>query len=85
MAEAMIEVEVVGKRFGSTVALDDIDLVTERGKVLALLGPNGAGKTTLARIPTTLLRPDSGRARVAGYSPSPPCAPSLRLFRNRTS
>jgi ABC-2 type transport system ATP-binding protein len=67
MADSMIEVEAVGKRFGSTLALDGIDLVTDKGKVLALLGPNGAGKTTLVRILTTLLRPDSGRARVAGY------------------
>ena len=62
----MIEVEGVCKRFGSTQALADFDLVAEEGKVLALLGPNGAGKTTLVRILATLLRPDSGRATVAG-------------------
>ncbi len=62
----MIEVEGVCKRFGSTQALADFDLAAEEGKVLALLGPNGAGKTTLVRILATLLRPDSGRATVAG-------------------
>jgi len=62
----MIEVERVSKRFGSTQALADFDLVAEEGKVLALLGPNGAGKTTLVRILATLLRADSGRATVAG-------------------
>ena len=62
----MIEVEALGKRFGSTQALSDFDLVAEEGKVLALLGPNGAGKTTLVRILATLLRPDRGRASVAG-------------------
>ncbi len=62
---SIIEVEAVGKRFGSTRALVDFDLVVEEGKVLALLGPNGAGKTTLVRILATLLRPDSGRATVA--------------------
>ncbi len=62
----MIEVEAVGKRFGSTQALADFDLVVEQGTVLALLGPNGAGKTTLVRILATLLRADSGRATVAG-------------------
>jgi len=62
----MIEVEEVGKSFGGTRALDEISLTVDRGTVLALLGPNGAGKTTLIRILTTLLRPDRGRARVAG-------------------
>ena len=67
MTGSMIEVEGVGKRFGSTVALAGVDLSVEQGKVLGLLGPNGAGKTTLVRILTTLLKPDSGTARVAGY------------------
>ncbi len=62
----MIEVEGLAKRFGSTQALADFDLAAEEGEVLALLGPNGAGKTTLVRILATLLRPDSGRATVAG-------------------
>jgi ABC-2 type transport system ATP-binding protein len=67
MAAATIEVEGVVKRFGSTVALDCVDVFAAAGRVLALLGPNGAGKTTLVRILTTLLRPDGGHARVAGY------------------
>jgi ABC-2 type transport system ATP-binding protein len=67
MAGSMIEVQAVAKRFGSTTALAGVDLAAEQGRVLALLGPNGAGKTTLVRILTTLLRPDSGSARVAGY------------------
>ncbi len=67
MPPSMIEVDSVTKHFGATQALAGVDLVAEQGKVLALLGPNGAGKTTLVRILTTLLAPDSGRARVAGY------------------
>src|ERR1039457_597182 len=66
MADWMIEGERVEKRYGPIRALAGVDLVAERGKVLALLGPNGAGKTTLVRILATLLRPDAGRARVAG-------------------
>jgi ABC-2 type transport system ATP-binding protein len=65
--QAMIEVEAVAKSFGTTHALAGVDLEVARGSVLALLGPNGAGKTTLVRILTTLLAPDAGRARVAGY------------------
>jgi len=48
-------------------ALDGVDLTVEEGTVLGLLGPNGAGKTTTVRILATLLRPDAGRATVAGY------------------
>ncbi len=68
--DAAIEVDHVNKRFGTTLALDDVSLEVEAGKVLALLGPNGAGKTTLVRVLTTLLRPDSGRASVAGFDVS---------------
>jgi daunorubicin resistance ABC transporter ATP-binding subunit len=48
-------------------ALDGVDLELPAGKVLALLGPNGAGKTTMVRILATLLAPDVGQARVAGF------------------
>jgi ABC-2 type transport system ATP-binding protein len=61
-----IEVEGLVKHYGEVKALDGIDLAVAEGTVLALLGPNGAGKTTAVRILTTLLRPDAGRAMVAG-------------------
>lgn len=64
--EFAIEAEALTKTFGKTRALDGLDLQVTEGSVLALLGPNGAGKTTAVRILTTLLRPDSGRATVAG-------------------
>jgi len=51
---------------GEVRALDGFDLEVPAGTVTALLGPNGAGKTTAVRILTTLLRPDEGRAEVAG-------------------
>jgi ABC-2 type transport system ATP-binding protein len=55
------------KRFGKTTALDGFDMTVGRGSVVGLLGPNGAGKTTAVRILATLLRPDGGRAEVAGF------------------
>src|SRR5213079_2585287 len=58
--------EGLQKAYGKTRALAGLDLEAEEGTVLGLLGPNGAGKTTAVRILTTLLRPDSGRAEVAG-------------------
>jgi oleandomycin transport system ATP-binding protein len=63
----VIEAHGLTKAFGATRALAGVDLQAERGRVLALLGPNGAGKTTIVRVLATLLRPDSGQARVCGY------------------
>jgi daunorubicin resistance ABC transporter ATP-binding subunit len=62
-----VVVDAVTKRYDSTTALDDVTVEVPRGSVLALLGPNGAGKTTLVRVLTTLIRPDRGRALVAGH------------------
>jgi ABC-2 type transport system ATP-binding protein len=62
-----IEAQGLTKRYGSTMALDGLDLVAGRGQVVAVLGPNGAGKTTFVRAVATLLRPDSGTLRVAGH------------------
>src|SRR5882672_9397555 len=63
----MIEAEGLTKRYGPTGALAGIDLQVPAGSILGVLGPNGAGKTTAVRILTTLSRPDSGWARVAGH------------------
>ncbi|PBC78062.1 ABC-2 type transport system ATP-binding protein [Streptomyces sp. TLI_235] len=61
-----IQAENLVKTFGDVRALDGVSLDVPEGTVLGLLGPNGAGKTTTVRVLTTLLRPDSGRAAVAG-------------------
>jgi ABC-2 type transport system ATP-binding protein len=63
---AVISAQGLVKAFGSTMALDGVDLEVAQCTVLGLLGPNGAGKTTAVRVLTTLLRPDAGRAFVAG-------------------
>ena len=62
-----IEAERLEKSFGGQCALAGVDLAVAPGTVYGLLGPNGAGKTTTVRILSTLLAPDSGRARVAGH------------------
>ncbi|WP_431984500.1 ATP-binding cassette domain-containing protein [Streptomyces qinglanensis] len=61
-----IYAEGLVKTFGEVRALDGVDLDVPESTVLGLLGPNGAGKTTAVRVLTTLLRPDAGRALVAG-------------------
>jgi oleandomycin transport system ATP-binding protein len=63
----IIEAEGLKKRFGTTQALDGVDLAVPEGTVLGVLGPNGAGKTTAVRVLATLLRADSGRATIDGH------------------
>ncbi|MFZ9987968.1 MAG: ATP-binding cassette domain-containing protein [Candidatus Nanopelagicales bacterium] len=62
----IIEARGLVKKYGDVVALDGLDLSVPEGTVYGLLGPNGAGKTTTVRILTTLLKPDSGMAKVDG-------------------
>ncbi len=67
MTDTIVQAEHIVHTFGGTIkALDDISVSFERGIIYGLLGPNGAGKTTLIRVLTTLLKPDSGSASVAG-------------------
>lgn len=61
-----IVVESVVKKFGKFVALDNVSLKAQSGKVTGLLGPNGAGKSTLIKVMTTLLMPESGTVTVDG-------------------
>jgi ABC-2 type transport system ATP-binding protein len=62
-----IEARGLRKRYGKTQALDGLNLVADRGQVVAVLGPNGAGKTTFVRAVATLLQLDEGVLRVAGH------------------
>jgi ABC-2 type transport system ATP-binding protein len=66
---AGIEVRGVRRTFGSVVAVDHIDLDAPSGQVTALIGPNGSGKTTLLLVLASLLVPDAGHVRVAGFDP----------------
>ncbi|MGV0109589.1 MULTISPECIES: ABC transporter ATP-binding protein [unclassified Arthrobacter] len=64
-----IVVEGVARRFGTVQAIRDIDFEAPPGEVTALIGPNGSGKTTLMLILASLLAPDLGTVRVAGFDP----------------
>jgi ABC-2 type transport system ATP-binding protein len=61
-----VEIDGVTKRYGRTLALDNVSFQVRPNELFALLGPNGAGKTTLLHILCTILRPDSGTARIGG-------------------
>jgi ABC-2 type transport system ATP-binding protein len=63
---AAVVAERLVKRYGSVVALDDVSFEVQPGELFGFIGPDGGGKTTLFRILTTLLVPDSGRAKVLG-------------------
>ncbi len=63
----MISVEHVTKRYGATLAVDDVSFRVARGEVVGFLGPNGAGKSTVLRMLSTWLVPDSGTVAVAGH------------------
>jgi heme ABC exporter ATP-binding subunit CcmA len=63
----MIDFDHISKRYGATLAVDDLSLAVASGETLALVGPNGAGKTTLLRVLLGLVSPTSGVVRVAGH------------------
>jgi ABC-2 type transport system ATP-binding protein len=62
----VIEVEGLRKRFGSQLALQEVDFMVPGGEIFGFIGPNGAGKTTTIRILATLALPDSGTATIGG-------------------
>jgi ABC-type multidrug transport system, ATPase component len=64
-----LELDGLGKRYGSKWALRDCTLEIPAGAVTALVGPNGAGKTTLLQMAVGLRRPSAGRVRVLGHDP----------------
>lgn len=65
--ETIVTADRLTKSYGTVKALDGVSFAVRRSEIFGLIGPDGAGKTTLFRLLTTLLRPDSGRAMVAGF------------------
>ena len=68
---AVMEMRGLSKAYGHVLALDNIDLDLEEGRIVGLLGPNGSGKTTLIKLATGLLSPSAGEIRIAGMLPGP--------------
>lgn len=66
---AVIEVNHLHKRYGATVAVDDVSFNVDQGEIFGILGPNGAGKTTTVEAIVGLRRPDAGEVRVLGLDP----------------
>jgi len=64
---ALLEVKVVGKRFGGLQAVNNLNLDVPKGGVVGLIGPNGAGKTTAFNLMTGLYTPDTGSILLDGY------------------
>ena len=67
----LLRCENLTKRYGGVLALNNISLTLESGKIVGLLGPNGSGKTTLIKILNGLLTPDAGKVTICGNAPGP--------------
>lgn len=67
----ILECRGLSKRFGNTLALDNVNLNLGRGKIIGLLGPNGSGKTTLIKLANGLIQPTLGEILIDGEKPGP--------------
>jgi sodium transport system ATP-binding protein len=76
----MIEVDAISKRFGTVQAVDGVSFKAADGRITGLLGPNGAGKSTCLRILSTVLRADSGTARIGGIDLAATPLPARRML-----
>ena len=65
----ILKAESLSKNYGGLLALDNVDLTIESGRIIGLLGPNGSGKTTFIKIINGLLQPTSGRVLINGFEP----------------
>ncbi len=74
MAEPLLQIHELRRRYGRTTALDGVSFEVAAGERFGLLGPNGAGKTTLLSIVSCLLEPTSGEVRILGAKLRPAIA-----------
>src|SRR3954453_24020533 len=75
----MISIERLTKKYGTTLAVDDVSFTAEAGRVRGFLGPNGAGKSTTLRVMVGLTRPDTGSATISGPHYGDPPNPGLEV------
>ena len=68
MAEPLLIVDAVSRRFGGLMAVNAASLSAEAGRITALIGPNGAGKTTLFSLISGFLKPSAGRVKKANHN-----------------
>jgi len=80
----ILQAQALTKRFGSTVALDNVELSLETGRIVGLLGPNGSGKTTLIKIASGLLTPTTGQVLIDGAAPGPQTKAIVSYLPDRT-
>ena len=80
-----IEVRNLRKRYGETVAVEDVSFSVQEGEIFGVLGPNGAGKTTTVESIAGLRTPDGGRVRVLGRDPADPSCASWSASSYRTA
>ena len=69
MAEELLKIEHLTKRYGGLTALDQVSFTLESGRIIGLLGPNGSGKTTLIKLANGLLVPSDGKIYLGGFEP----------------
>ncbi len=85
LAEAAVILDAVSRRFGETIAVDEVTLDIRRGEFFSLLGPSGCGKTTLLRIVAGFENPDAGRVHIQGRDVTrvaPRLRPTAMVFQN---
>ncbi len=80
----VLECKDLTKSYGSTLALDHLNLTFEPGRIIGLLGPNGSGKTTLLKLINGLLQPTSGQVYIDGKLPGPQTKALVSYLPDRT-
>ena len=78
----ILETKGLTKRFGNSLALDNVDITLECGKIVGLLGPNGSGKTTFLKLLNGLLKPDHGTITIGGETPGIITKRTATIFQN---
>ncbi|MBP3654116.1 MAG: ATP-binding cassette domain-containing protein, partial [Oscillospiraceae bacterium] len=69
MSEPLVQITDLSKQYSGKLALKEVNLTIQPGRIIGLLGPNGAGKTTLIKILNGLLQPDAGTVIINGNKP----------------